>query len=325
MDIVTLLKVMWRRWIVVVPFLVLTAVAGTLLVVTAEQQYSSTGTVLLMVNHQTSRVAGRDDEVAPSLASIALAAALQRPLVQEELTARQLSSRYEAVADAGAAVVTITVDGDEAQDVLDTAHAVTEMAPGVLEEAVGDESSSGVHVTLLGAPVLADVTLDDATYSIDVHLAILTTGDVGNPFPPGGGTMATLVELSTRFDVSEAVEDAVPSGEYEVSDSSRSAAPILMITVQADQRADVPRAWSIIVDQLESRLAQLQTDAGVPVEEQTVLTTLVPPQRVLPTSASIVRPAAAVGLLGLGAACGAAILTDLVVQRRNRRDASSDQ
>jgi hypothetical protein len=327
MDIITLLKIMRRRWLVVVPVLVVAATAGALLVGRERTQYTATGTVLLMVNSQTARTAGGNDEVAPSLASVALASALQRPPVRDELTARNLTSDYDAVADPEAAVVTVSVTGDDAQDVLDTAHVLAEMAPAVLGQVTGSEAASSVRVDVLGAPVLADVTFDPTTgkYSVDVTLAVASTGTVGNPFPPSGSTMVTLAELARRLDVLEAVRDVVPSGEYNVSDSSRSTAPILAITTLADQAADVPRAWSIVVDQLESRLAQLQTDAGVPVDEQTVLTTLVPPQEVLRTSSSIVRPAAAVGLLGISAACGAAILTDLVLERRKQAHAASDQ
>lgn len=319
MDIITLLGIMWRRWAVVVPVLVLTAVAGVVLLSGAEVRYSADGTVLLMVNRQTTQDVGANDAISASLGGVLLASALGRPAVEAELRDAGLESGYEAVADPDTGVVTLVVSGPEADDVLATVRALLDRAPTTLETAVGSQAAASLRVTTLVDPVIEDVTFESATYRLEVPLAVLATGEIGNPFPPGSSTMVTLTELSRRVEVAQAVLSDAPSAEYGVSGSTRAAAPIMTIVVEADVPEEVVRAYEIVLVQLSGLLEELQTNAGVPKPDQTVLVPLVPPAAVEQTSASVVRPAAAIALFGLGTACAAAIIVDLVVRRRQMR------
>jgi hypothetical protein len=151
-------------------------------------------------------------------------------------------------------------------------------------------------------------------------LATWTNGaDVNNPFPVGNSTLRTLGEIARRSALTDAVQAEVPSGAFGVFSEPRATAPIISIRASADDAADVVRVYEIVRADLAQQLLDLQTSARVSSEDQTVLLQLVPPEAVEQTRSSTVRAAASILLLGLGFACLAAILVDLMVQRRKTR------
>jgi hypothetical protein len=319
LDIFTLLGIMWRRWFVVVPVLLATAAVGFFLLAQPEVRYTADGTVLLMVNSQTEQGSQTSETISTSLASALMATALNRPAIESELRAVGLTSNFEAMVDPESTVVTLVVNGTDPADVLESAMMLVDLAPSALDRSVGSALASSVRLAVLAEPVEDDVVLMESGFSIEVPLAVLSTDAVSNPFPPGSSTMVTITELSRRMEIAQAVLGEVPSATYGVGGSTRSAAPIMTITVEAATAAEVPLVYNTVFEQLSGVLAKIQSDAGVPTAEQTVLTPLVPPAGVFQTSSSIVRPAAALAVLGIAAACGAAILTDLIIRRRRQR------
>jgi hypothetical protein len=326
MDVNSLLKVMVRRWVFVLPVLVVTAAIAATLVGSSVTRYSTTGSELL-VTATESESGSAGFAFSPSIAGPIVTAALNGGLGRQLLAERGLESSSSVGLDATSTVLTAVVTGDDPSDVLETGQALLEGAPDVLAEVVGEQSASGVRLLALGAPLPTDIVTVDGQSQLEVSLVVVPAQESEfNPFAPNPSTVRTIIDLARRPDVADAVRSAAGTDvDYEVdaapalSSGLRDSAPILSVLVASPDQGELLRAYDALIAALGEQLASLQQDAGVPQNNRTVITSLVPPTDAQVSSSSVVRSAAAVVLLGLGVAAAFAVAVDASEIRRRRR------
>ena len=325
MDLVTLATIMFRRWYVVIPVLAGAAVLGVLLLSQPAVRYETYSTDLLVVRSQVEPL--DDDAPALSVAQFSnlLAGALRQPEFLSSLREEGSAGEVTTSVSPDGGVVIVTVTGDDPDNVVQTLLSVTELAPTALEAAVGATAANSVVVAPLSETSNNDVVATNDEYSATASIAVLSLEDQSNPFPPSGGTVLMVTEIAQSADVAEAVSLAVPSAEYEVIGDSGPTAPLIRINTTADTPNGAVLAAEVVRDQLNNQLYDLQSSAGVTDENQTVIQTLVPAADAQPTSASVVRPAAAIALLGLAAAGVLALAVDMLVNRSARQRAFTEE
>jgi hypothetical protein len=319
MDFLTLLRIMLRRWIVVVPVLVVTAAAVVSLSDRSETQYSTSGSELLVTATDTVG-SNLSAAIAPDVAGPILTAALNGAPGRQLLAERDLSSNYTVQLDPSNTVLTATVTGNDRSDVLETGQAVLDEAPNVLGDVVGPQRAESVRLLSFGGPRNDDIVTIEGNEELVISLVVVPAGSVNNPFPPNASTVRTVTALAQRPEVAEAVQSAAGRGvAYSVSAVPRDTAPIINVLVSAAVPGTLPLAYDALVSALDAQLAELQSDVGVAEGNRTVLASLVPPAGVQVSSSSVVRSAAGVAILGLGIACVLAVALDAWAIRRRRR------
>ncbi|WP_420453080.1 hypothetical protein [Ilumatobacter sp.] len=322
MDFFGLLRIMFRRWFVVLPILALTAYLGVTFIGEPEIRYSSVGSELLVIDQAQSNAAGAaaDSVVQTAVAGPLLRTALDQQSYRRSLAERGLVDSYLLVENLTPSVVTLQIQGPDAANVLQTGQTITAEATDLLVRAVGAGASA---VTL--RPV-SDLTADDVVAfgevsTLTVSIAVLpSAGGRVNPYPPSLSTMRLVTDLALRPNVQEAVANAAPNSTYAVTVQPRDTAPIVTVAVTSTVAAEIEPAYAAVVEALDRELADLQFAAGLEAGQLTTLTTLNPPAEGVRSSSSIVRPAAGVALLGIAAACVLAVVVDgLILRRRAKR------
>ena len=239
------------------------------------------------------------------------------------LTADDLSGSVVASVDRSGTILTLTVTSGSAEEASRDANRLLELAPSLLEDILGADASASILLTSLGAPGVADAVEVNGEYVLTTYMSVLPPTDVRNPFPPDNSTAQLLVELSRRTELLDAVNEAVPGGQFEVQVGGAIATPLVAIRATAGEPNDVASVYDVVVEQLEAQLVERQERVGVREAEQTVLYPLVEPTLVERASSSTVRAAAGVALLGLAAAAVLAIVVDSWLKRRRERNLGS--
>lgn len=329
MDVNSLLKVMVRRWVVVLPVLVVTAAITATLMGNSVTRYSTDGSELLVTATESESGSAVLSAFSPAVAGPIVTAALNGALGRQLLAERDLNSSYTVELDESSTVLTAVVTGDDPSDVLETGQVLLEGAPDLLREVVGEQSASAVRLLALGTPLPTDIVTSEGQPQLEVSLVVVPDeeSETSNPFAPNPSTVRTITDLARRPEVADAVRSAAGTDvEYEVNaapslsaGAPRDSAPILNVLVTAPVEGELPRVYDALIAALGEQLDALQQDAGVPENNRTVITSLVPPTDAQISSSSIVRSAAAVALLGLGVACALAVAVDTGENRRRQR------
>ncbi len=323
MDFFSLLGVMVRRWFVVLPVLLVALVAGLAFIGSPAERYTAEGSELLGVRSEADPESLDSRQIEPTVAATVLATALGQPSMVRNLTADDLSGSVVASVDRSGTILTLTVTSGSAEEASRDANRLLELAPSLLEDILGADASASILLTSLGAPGVADAVEVNGEYVLTTYMSVLPPTDVRNPFPPDNSTAQLLVELSRRTELLDAVNEAVPGGQFEVQVGGAIATPLVAIRATAGEPNDVASVYDVVVEQLEAQLVERQERVGVREAEQTVLYPLVEPTLVERASSSTVRAAAGVALLGLAAAAVLAIVVDSWLKRRRERNLGS--
>ena len=333
MDFLTLLKIMFRRWFVVIPVLAATAALGVVFIGEPEVRYASSGSELLVID-VSDQPEPEPDTTSPqplstSTASGILVSALDLQSYRGDLTARDLIGDYAIEADPAVSVLTITVASDDEAQVVETGETIVAEAQSVLDSGVGADQAENFRVAPVATVDAGNVvTFNDAkvlrfalvVLPVPPPVPPLPVQVLVSPFPPSLLTARTLSEVSQRPQVLSAVRQVAPTTVYGVSTVERDAAPIINIALESSDPAELEPAYRALVEALNLELSELQlTAGGDAAADQTVLATLVPPTQIQQTTSSIVRSAAGFALLGFAVACGLAILVDSLILRRRAK------
>jgi hypothetical protein len=197
MDVNSLLKVMVRRWVFVLPVLVVTAAIAATLMGSSVARYSTEGSELLVTATESESGSAGFSTFSPSIAGPIVTAALNGGLGRQLLAERDLRSSSSVELDATGTVLTAVVTGDDPSDVLETGQALLEGAPDVLVEVVGEQSASAVRLLALGTPLPTDVVTVDGQSQLEVSLVVVPAqGSDVNPFAPNPSTVRTITDLA---------------------------------------------------------------------------------------------------------------------------------
>jgi hypothetical protein len=316
LDFISLLRIMARRWFVVVPVLIATVAFGLTFVSDPQIEFSASGSELLVIDPDE---AAPSRGVAPSVAVGVLASSLDQQSYRSGLEERGLASDYTIEADAASAVVSLVFRSTQTGQVLATGEAIVSEIDEVLASVLGATEASSVRLTPVGQLTERDVISFDDEESLTLAVAVLqATAERGNPYGPNNATVRVLLETAERPEVGEQVAQAAPTAAYDVVANPRDPAPIIDFVIVASEAADVEPAYVALGKALDEQLLTLQTDVGV-VSSRTTLMSLSPPAAFTQTSGSSVRPIAGIALLGIAVACGLAIALDSFMLRRKSK------
>lgn len=316
MDLLSLLRVLLRRWLIALPCLVIAGAFAAQTLSSRDVSYLANGSVLLS---PPAVVTAEQPVLGVENAKGVIVELLQRPSVRAALGAQGLSTDYSAMVDVQTSLISITVIAPDPESAIATSQALVETASARLAEAVGDQIDL-FQVDEIDPPTEADVVAVEGAFQVRTALALLESGLAGtNPYPASLATVRALLEVSRGVEFISTVLEAAPSASVIVDSELRDAAPIIAIETAAENPDDALAAFGATEDALRERLVSLQTSAGVPPDLQTQLTELASPPGAFETSASQLRPIAAIVLLGFVAAIGLSLLVESLVQGRRER------
>ena len=245
---------------------------------------------------------------------------LTQPSTLRQLTADGLSETFTLSLSEAGTTLRLEVIGDSAQQAVDTAARIVELAPGLLEESLGERSAESIAVeqAVVGSP--EDATqADDGTYRYSTVIVVSAVPrGVNNPFPASLATVRSLEALARsipfRIDVSQMSAGAT----FEVRGDVRET-PLVDITVWAPTPEAALEAHQFIVARLRAELDALQASGDVAPESRTQMRTLVEASQVVATPTSQIRPVAVVVILGTGLAIALATVVEAIAADRRRR------
>ncbi len=177
MDVWTLVVILTRRWYVVLPVLVLTAVLGLQAERSVQATYSSDAAVIMNVPAEMVGEDGQPTETNPYLnfpSSLSVTAnALVRIVGSQEtrldFASRGLLPTYEVGVDRGGPIVGWRVEGQDAEQVINTSDALrAELLTQLetLQEEAGAPDAQRIEGSLLGNPEAPTVFPGQATRTL---------------------------------------------------------------------------------------------------------------------------------------------------------------
>lgn len=319
MDFITLIKIMLRRWWVVIPVLVVAGVVGSQFVNDPQVSYAGSGSALLIRSVPDNGETG-NPFINSSQAGGILASALDQQGFRASLRARGLDGDFEIELNQTQTVLTVRIVDPDRATTLATGETLAAEIDELLTTVIGPEQAASVRVVAVSQPTDDDVVRVGNVNALSVAFAILDRGEPANPFPPSASTVRTMLDLADRQTVASAVRDVTPNVSFDVTADARASAPIIGISVVSPERQSIPVAYDAVVSALQAELDQLQGSYGVTGDARTVVSPLTTPTSVVQTSSSEVRVIAGIGLLAVAVACALAVLVDtLLVRRRSRR------
>ncbi len=292
MDLLTLLGILVRRWYVVVPTLLLTALAAYMVDTRVPDEFEATGWVLIEspALNQTGEPSGTD--------ILALG---------DELAAdppNGLPSDAEFVVQPGdtPASFVVSAAADSASGAEQTVNVVTAALQDRLAQAQADAAvDEFARLELrqaLPRAIPSEATDGTFTASMPLDLRDPASG-VANPYGPNPGT-GRLLQVAIMGDAGRAQFSAQFDGSvaYSIDQTARDAAALLQITTTGANRQDVIAAFFTLQEVLDAELDERQARAGVPESRRVRVTPFDAPLQATDVSPPVHRATAAVLLLG---------------------------
>jgi hypothetical protein len=318
MDLISLLRIVVRRWAVVVPIILLSVVAAVLVGRVADPLYEISGS--LLVAPPTFTASSSDsarfnvDELA---AAIRRDDALSELRADDELVAYTIDdatdgllqviatgasdTATEATADTVAALlVQELIAVQEAQEVPEAARVRPRL---VNEQAVAQESTSEGGAQQFVANV--EVVLDQSFSEIE------------NPYSASPSTARILQVAVMSAESEERVRNLASEDiAFEVYQDQEDRVPILEVATYASSPEGAMRGFEAVTETLSELLDERQERAGVPPTERLLVEVIAAPGDAKDVSPPIERSAAVTLALGLLAAGGAALAIESLKNRR---------
>ena len=311
MDLLTVIRVVIRRWYVVAPLLLATVVAGIALNSTIPGHYRTTGSLLI-----TDPALNPDgppdperliDEVIDDMADDG---ALEQRLADG--TETSISPIGNASIEA-VAVADSTTDAERNVDRL--LSSMKERMATIQQDQ--ERWGSDLRVQDMTPIVVAEPVADGRYQASGALMVIDTTEGTTNPYA-AAGTTARLLEVAANSDASQLrIREAVDASvTVQVSSNPHDAAPILDVQVEAEDPAAALMAFGAVQQMLDDDLAGRQQRAQVPSGRHLTVQALAEPQRVIDESPPVSRLVVVVFALGALAAVGVAVLVEAIARRR---------
>ena len=318
MDLLTIMRIARARWKIVVPILLVTFIAAAMIYKDKTTSYAVTGTELLVAGRGQATEAG---EVAVVSADL-LDELLMQPPILRQLTAEELSTTYDLELSETGTTLHLEVIGASAEQAVDTAARLVELAPDLLEESLGETDAGSVTIeqATTGSPDDAE-PVGDGTFRYSTVIVVGPAPRVTlNPFPASLATVRSLVAVAESLPFLVTVSEAGADAAFEVVGNVREA-PLIDVAVSSASPDEAIESHEIIVSELQNELDDLQAGALIDAEARTQMLPLVDATYPIATATSQVRPVAAIVVLGSGLAVGLATLLEAFAADRRRRRA----
>ena len=288
-DLVALVRILLRRWYVVVAMLAVTVVGAWLVNEQVPPTYEASGYVVL-------EEPGFDPGNLP------------RALVDMEALAAAVSDTPPS--GVSPSDFSVTADDDESWDILAagssetaaarTAAAVADELAGLVEAAQTDIDADERVSAVLQTPSIVAEQQSDGSFVAQARVSLRNPADDRpNPFGANGATKRLLQVHATGNSGTALFQERVGPGiEFDVTQSDRDAAPLLEITTAGSVPDEVIDAFYVVRDILAEELDERQERAQVLPTQRITVEVFDPPLEAEDVSPPLERAVAAVVLVG---------------------------
>lgn len=325
MDILTVVKTIFRRWLVVVPIILITAAIAYSVGSSIKPEYAISGTVLLAA--ESGAVSVGNDSVAVVTAPV-LAELLRSLAVNKRMADAGAAAPYTIDVDPITSILRVTASGRDGPANIRTAEVVLDNLDEELrrlEITANVPEGNRALVRLLSRPNdQPGGGLPSASGS-----AFLVPAGIAPPnqYAATNYTARILTELMLAAESrAKVAERAGGVAKFTLTAQQRDTAPILSINARGLDRRLTEATFDAVVATADQLLVERQTAAGIEPKSRTRLFALNSPGGAAETSGTVVKSVATVVGLGLIAAATTAILTEsLMAGRASRRRRDRDR
>ena len=311
MDLLTVIRVVIRRWYVVAPLMLATVVAGIALDATIPGQYRTTGSLLI-----TDPALNPDGPPDPERL---IDEVIDEVADGDGLEQRLTDGTEISISPIGNATIEAAAVSDSATAAERNVDRLLSSLKDRMATIQQDEDRWGpdLRVQDMTPIVVAEPVADGRFQASGALMVIDTTEGTTNPYA-AAGTTARLLEVGANSDASQLrlSESAGASVGVRVTSNPHDAAPILDVEIQADDPAAALAAFDAVHQMLDDDLAERQQRAQVPTSRQLTVQALAAPQRVIDESPPVNRLVVVVLGLGALAAIGLAVVVEAIARRR---------
>ena len=331
MDVLTIGRIVLRRWYVVLIGILLTAAAVYAVATNIEPTYESSGSFLLTSPDMRGEGAPDLGVVAHLANAEGIIHSLTTGTTPEAFTEDVDGGSYTIFASPDGSVLTVEAVADRPEGAVTIAGAVVAAIHDEVAQqqaAVGISDNSRRISRTLQEPSVETATLapDTATGGAEAG-AYLSSGSVlivdppegtANPYASSTFTLRVLEETLMSPLVYASTLDGRET-TYELAQVPRDVAPILYVTASGADPDEVQATFAAVVDRTRAELANRQEAAGVGPSSLMSLEPLSVPTAPQLASTNLKRPlAAALGLGGM-ATLALVLVSDRALGSRARR------
>ncbi len=325
MDILTVLRTILRRWLVVVPIVVITFVAAFVVGTGTEPEYGMEGTAVL-VSASGAPAAPRDASSFAAVSGPVFAETLRSSEARMRLAEAGATVPYAIEVDPATSILRVRADSPDAGANVQTVEIVLDSLAReleLLEETAEIPDSGRATVRKLSEP---SVQPGGAPAAVGSAFLVPKGPEGPNPYPPSGYTARLLTERILGAEAQQRVLQRVGAvATFSVTQNQRDDAPIIYLTSGGTDADEVERVFTAAREVVEELLDEQQAAAGVEVGRRTRLVPLNTPAGAVQTSGSVVKSVVTVVGLGLIAAATAAIVVEsLATSATARRRADGE-
>lgn len=329
MDLITVLQVLRRRWIVFGGGMLLTAVTALLLSRLDTATYASQGAVVIVRGPGAAGAEGLES-ADPALQQ---AARLLAELATGSDAVRNLENpgSINVAVDQSLPVLRVTAVAGESEAALQTVQAVAEGLSQQLQDlsASGEFAvPDGTEISTLVAPTSpepeATADGDDTQFVSTATLLLARSGDAARPQAPVSGIIVpSQTELFVASVIYERLfDDAVleqmaqngATGEFEVTPDEDSA--ILRVEATSGDADEALTTGQVVIDTMQQIATDIQEADGIPEDLRFGVEPLAYPLNPFVFDSATLRTVLAVVALGTLASIGLALMVDAAAARR---------
>lgn len=309
MDLFELIKVVLRRWKVVVPIGLLTLGAAFYVHSTTPPEYEATG----YLQWEIPEYDRANDPVSANIDPVALSQDIEVS-GDASFTVSPLDGQY----------LTIRAADDTAPDAEAAVNEVID-ALGTRIESIqedGGETEQNRIDLRMASPAVTVATQDDASAIATAQMFLYSpAANVANPYRPDAST-GRLLEVAATGDAGQRrfAELAGTGVAFTVAQESRDAAALLQVVTMGPDPDKVVGAFYDVVTLLNEDLDERQARAEVPDPRRITLTVLDAPLGATDVSPPVARAVIGVVVLGGLLAIGIAIGVETLATRRRAGD-----
>lgn len=331
MDLWTLVRILWRRWLVVVPTLVLTAGAAAFFLMTVEPSYQGYSQLVLVSDDpQAAQQGYASDTAGPDAGQLQVAANVVAEVVkggdaQQRVADVAPRGRYEISVDPESPLVRIRATGPDEASAVDAASAVVDEITAELKRLQGADAATvdpRVTTNVLALPVMGrEIASSGDDPVFEAEASVMFVGDGGsevkaNPFTQlGRSTMTVIAEQSNSQGFVEHLESRGAIAGFEITPDQEAA--LLRVVVTGSDEETVAITTEAVYEGLDKQLGLRQDELQVPDATRVHLEVLSPPE-ITQVPGERMKPLLMLGALGVGSAVGLAVLVEGIVGRRRR-------
>ena len=338
MNLTEIAKILYRRWWVFVPVVILTAGAVLLTVALQKPRYEATA-ALLLAGPQIVGSEAPDptpDETTPTFNPSIVAEIVEGDTTRARLDPVSESADYSVVVTSDGVLRVEVTDIDETT-VVPTADAVIDQLTSVVEELNSTEDGPPASLEVLSLPSIAREQIFVGPDG-DTVVQYFTSGSVlmrfedeepslmPNPYSPSSGTLRVLQEVASTEAVVTSIQEQVgdETAEFDAVFQDRDAAPIMYAITRASTEQATMNALGLALSLLDTDLADRQEITGADPSTWLQFQRLAVSDEPEDVSGSLRRPIATVLVLGAVASVSLSVLVDTILVARSRRRDEED-